>query len=191
LKKSRAEAALRISEVLYMIETQVTYGSKKRMRYFIGLGSNMGNKRRNLSQASHLLEESGIKILKKSSIYETSPVGPVEQPWFLNQVLEVETDFSPQYLLRVTKRIEKKMGRHSGVAKGPRCIDIDILLSESGVVRTKKLQVPHPELEKRKFVLIPLMEIAPETVHPLLNKKVEDLWRECQDDSDVHILEGR
>jgi 2-amino-4-hydroxy-6-hydroxymethyldihydropteridine diphosphokinase len=158
------------------------------MRYFISLGSNLGDRRRKLAQAVNLLTENGIKILKKSSLYETEPVGLQEQPWFLNQVLEVETGSLPERLLRVAKRIEKKMGRSPTTAKGPRCIDIDILLADSGIVQTKKLQIPHPELEKRKFVLFPLMEIAPEIMHPILHKKIEELWKECQDNSDVRLL---
>jgi len=158
------------------------------MRYLISLGSNLGEKRGNLAQAVILLENNGIKIMKKSSLYETSPVGFPEQPWFLNQVLEIETEFPPLFLLRVAKRIEKKMGRLPAEAKGPRCIDIDILLAEKMIMKTKELQIPHPELEKRKFVLMPLMEMAPETIHPILHKKIEDLWRECQDSSAVHLL---
>ncbi len=158
------------------------------MRYFISLGSNLGDKKRNLAQAVSLLEENGIKILKKSSLYETSPVGFPQQPWFLNQVLEVKTDFPPEFFLRVAKRIEKIIGRLPTVAKGPRCIDIDILLAENMIMKSKELQIPHPELEKRKFVLIPLMEMAPEIIHPILQKKIEDLWRECKDSSDVHIF---
>lgn len=158
------------------------------MRYFISLGSNLGDRRKNLSKTVVLLEENRIKVLKESSIYETSPVGFREQPWFLNQVLEIETDLHPEFLLRVAKRIEKRMGRRPAPAKGPRCIDIDILLADNRIIHTKKLRIPHADLEKRKFVLIPLNEIAPEIVHPVLHKKIQDLWKECQDSSEVYLL---
>lgn len=158
------------------------------MRYFISLGSNIGDKRKNLSDAVLHLVKNRIKILKKSSLYETSPVGFTEQPWFLNQVLEVETELLPEFFLLVAKGIEKKMGRRSTTAKGPRCIDIDILLAEDKIIQTSRLQIPHPELINRKFVLTPLMEIAPKIIHPLLHRKIEDLWKECRDSSAVHLF---
>ncbi len=161
-----------------------------KMRYFISLGSNLGEKRENLLQAVIYLKNNGVDIIKKSSVYETSPVGFSEQPWFLNQVLEVETEFPPASLLRIAKGIEKRMGRLPAVEKGSRCIDIDILLAENRIVQTKKLQIPHPELDKRKFVLTPLKEIAPKIMHPILHKKIEDLWRECQDNSAVLLLKS-
>ncbi len=159
-----------------------------RMIYFISLGSNLGNKRENLEKAIAFLEEKGVKILKKSSFYKTAPVGFVEQPWFLNQVLKVETEFLPEFFLGVAKRIEKMMGRYPTEAKGPRIIDIDILMAENMIIKTKRLQIPHSEMEKRNFVLLPLMEIAPETVHPVLNKKIKDLQKECQDGSTVLLV---
>ena len=99
------------------------------MKYHISLGSNIGDREQNLEQAISLLEDKGVNILKKSSIYETSPVGDGEQPWFLNQVLEVQTESEPTEFLQLVLGIETQMGRTREVAKGPRCIDIDILLA--------------------------------------------------------------
>ncbi len=157
------------------------------MKYHIGLGSNIGERKTNLAQAVVLLEENGIRVIKKSSVYETSPVGILEQPWFLNQVIEVQTEADPQALLRVAKGIEKRMGRVPAGAKGPRCIDIDILLAENKVVRTGRLSIPHPELANRNFVLIPLKEIACDTVHPVFKIKIGDLWRKSKDSSIVRF----
>jgi 2-amino-4-hydroxy-6-hydroxymethyldihydropteridine diphosphokinase len=156
-----------------------------RMKYFISLGSNLGDRRKNLVQAVSLLQKNDIRILKASSVYEASPVGFTSQPWFLNQVIEIETNMQPESFLIMAKKIEKSMGRKRTIQKGPRCIDIDILLVENRVIQTKKVQIPHPELEKRKFVLTPLREISPETIHPVLEEKIEDLWRKCQDTSSV------
>lgn len=157
------------------------------MKYHIGLGSNIGERKNNLARALALLEENGIRVIKKSNIYETSPVGMLEQPWFLNQVIEVQTEADPQALLRVVKTIEKRMGRAPAAAKGPRCIDIDILLAENKIVRTARLNIPHPELAHRNFVLLPLKEIACETVHPVFKTKIGDLWRKSKDSSIVRF----
>lgn len=157
------------------------------MKYHIGLGSNIGERKKNLAQAIALLQENGIRIVARSSVYETSPVGEREQPWFLNQVIEVQTESDPRSLLRLVKRIEKQMGRTPAVPKGPRCIDIDILLAENRIVRTQSLTIPHPELANRNFVLFPLKEIAWDTVHPVLKEKIGDLWRKSKDRSIVRF----
>lgn len=159
------------------------------MRYFISLGSNLGNRKKNLVQAASLLKKSSVAIIKASSIYETSPVGFTEQPWFMNQVLEIEAEIAPESLLLLLKRIEKSMGRKQTVKNGPRCIDIDILLAEDKVIQTDRLQIPHPELARRKFVLIPLREISPNAVHPVTQKKIEELYRKCQDTSAVLLVD--
>ena len=155
------------------------------MKYLISLGSNIGEREKNLAQAIMLLNINGVKILKKSSIYETSPVGNTEQPWFLNQVLEVQTDTEPRAFLQLVLGIETQMGRTRKVAKEPRCMDIDILLAEDKIVHSSDLHIPHPELPKRNFVLVPLKEIAFDTIHPELNKKIGDLWRRSKDPSAV------
>jgi 2-amino-4-hydroxy-6-hydroxymethyldihydropteridine diphosphokinase len=118
-----------------------------------------------------LLEKAGARILKQSSVYETEPVDYQPQPWFYNQVLEVEIACNPISLLDLVKDIEQRMKRRPVFDKGPRVIDIDILLAEKTVVQTQKLMIPHPRMSFRNFVMIPLSEIAPDLVHPLLMKR--------------------
>lgn len=162
--------------------------SEEKVRYFLSLGSNLGNKKRNLSRGLSLLTRKGIRILKTSSLYKTQPVDYISQPWFLNQVVEVETEHPPMKLLEVVEEIEQKMGRERSFPNGPRIIDIDILLAEKMILVTEKLQIPHPRIEKRNFVLLPLKEIAPEAVHPVLDEKIENLWRKSCDSSLVKKL---
>jgi 2-amino-4-hydroxy-6-hydroxymethyldihydropteridine diphosphokinase len=157
------------------------------MIYHLGLGSNIGEREANLLQAAVLLKKNRVDIIKKSSIYETSPVGNTRQPWFLNQVMEVQSDTGPRGLLQVILGIEKSMGRARTTHQGPRCIDIDILLAEGKVIHSADLMIPHPELAERNFVLVPLKEIAPDTVHPVSGKKIEDLWRRSKDRSIVRL----
>ena len=175
---------LNIEYLWYTIKDRSDF---KKMKYHIGLGSNIGERKKNLERAVALLEENGIRVIQKSSVYETSPVGVLEQSWFLNQVIEVQTDRDPQTLLRIAKGIEKRMGRTPAVAKGPRCIDIDILLAENKIVRTGSLCIPHPELANRNFVLLPLKEIAHDTVHPVFKTTIGDLWQKSKDSSIVRF----
>ena len=155
------------------------------MKYHICLGSNIGDREKNLAQALILLERKGVKVIRKSSIYETSPVGEPEQPWFLNQVLEVLSELEPEKFLRLVLDIEKSMGRRRATPKGPRCIDIDILLAEDRIIHTKELIIPHPEMANRNFVLVPLKEIAFGTIHPESKEKIGNLWRMSKDTSVV------
>ena len=157
------------------------------MKYHIGLGSNLGERKKNLERAISLLEKNGVQIGRKSSIYETSPIGNTEQPWFLNQVLEIQTELEPLALLKIVKEVEKNMGRISTIPKGPRCIDIDILLAEDRIIHVVELIIPHPEMTKRNFVLAPLKEIAFEILHPVLREKIGDLWRKSNDASIVRL----
>ena len=145
------------------------------MRYSLCLGSNLGDREKNLEQAHSLLKEEGIRIIQLSSVYETQPVDLHSQPWFYNQVIEIETGIAPPGLLNLIKRIEKLMGRNTLIQKGPRVIDIDILLAEDKIIHTKELSIPHPRLDKRNFVLIPFAEISPQTVHPLLKENIQTL----------------
>ena len=156
---------------------------------YLCLGSNKGNAVRNLAKAVRLLQEGGVKVVKASSVYRTEPVGVGDQPWFHNQVVEVETDLDPQALLWLAKGIEGDMGRGPSAGNAPRPIDIDILLAGDFVIETPHLTVPHPRLSKRNFVLVPLLEIAPDVVHPLLKKKVRDLARACSDTAAVIRLD--
>jgi len=167
---------------------QAISGGKARsaqMTYFLSLGSNLGRRRRNLALARLSLEKAGVTILRASSIYMTEPVDVPDQPWFLNQVLKVRTKLSPQELLDLAKSIEKKMKRIPTVDRGPRSIDIDILLAGDTVMDTPGLTIPHPRLARRNFVLVPLKEIAPRTVHPVLKKTFSRLARESRDTSAV------
>lgn len=160
------------------------------MRYHIGLGSNIGERKKNLARAVSLLEKNRVVILRKSSIYETSPVGNRAQPWFLNQVLEIRTELEPEALLKLAKRIEREMGRIRRPAKGPRCIDIDLLLAESRIFNSDELVIPHPEMANRNFVLVPLKEIAGEIVHPVLKERIGDLWKKSKESSAVNLYIG-
>jgi 2-amino-4-hydroxy-6-hydroxymethyldihydropteridine diphosphokinase len=158
------------------------------MIYFLSLGSNLGQKGNNLKQALSLLRKEGIRIIRSSSLYETEPQGVPDQPWFYNQVVEAEADSSPKELLILLKKIEQRMGRKDSAQKAPRKIDLDILLAENVVLRTKDLVIPHPRMEKRNFILVPLSEIAPGTVHPVLEIKIEELAKNSKDTSIVNKL---
>jgi len=155
------------------------------VKYYISLGSNIGERETNLARAIALLKKNSVNIVKKSSIYETSPVGDTEQPWFLNQVLEVQAESEPRTFLRLVKNIEKKMGRTRSISKGPRCIDIDILLAENKLVQSEDLEIPHPEMANRNFVLVPFKEIAFDAIHPIRKEKIGVLWRKSKDRSIV------
>ena len=155
------------------------------LTYFLSLGSNMGNQKRNLERARRFLERGGVGVLKASSVYRTEPVDEPCQPWFRNQILKVRTELGPQELLGLAKSIELRMRRVPTVPKGPRTIDIDILLAGETVITTPGLTIPHPRLAQRNFVLVPLREIAPGAVHPVLHKTVRELARSCPDRSAV------
>jgi 2-amino-4-hydroxy-6-hydroxymethyldihydropteridine diphosphokinase len=133
---------------------------------YLGLGANLGPRKTNIRKALKLLREK-VEIVKVSSLYQTAPVGYTDQPDFINAAAEIRTVFSPRQLLRLLKQVEKNIGRVKTFRNGPRHIDIDILLYEGESVITKKLTIPHPQINNRDFVLRPLREIAPR-----LDKKV-------------------
>ena len=141
---------------------------------YLSLGSNTGNRATNLQAAIGRLSHVG-NVVALSSFYETEPVEFTPQPWFLNCAVELETTQTPQELLQAALTIEREMGRARTQEKGPRNIDIDILLVDDAVVDEKGLKIPHPGLTSRRFVLEPLAEIAPEARHPVLNKTVREL----------------
>jgi len=133
-------------------------------RVYLSLGSNVGDRAKNLRAAIEELPHAGVAVTKVSSFYETEPVDLREQPWFLNCVLEAETHFEAIMLLRALREIETKMGSKKLVAKGPRLLDMDILLYGDETIDAPELQVPHPRMHLRRFVLVPLAEIAPHQV---------------------------
>lgn len=159
------------------------------MKYFLSLGSNLGRRSQNLARACLFLEEAGVKILKASSIYKTQPVGFKKQPWFYNQVIQVETSLDPFKLLSLAKEIEGRLKRKKTIRYGPRPIDLDLLLAEKSIINTRKLKIPHPRMHQRRFVLEPLNEIAPEALHPVKKKRIRTLLKELIDDSVVLRLD--
>ncbi len=155
---------------------------------YLGLGSNLGSRQDNCLRAVSLLEENGLKITRRSAMYETEPWGVKDQPRFINMAVEAETDVSPHELLSLIKKIESDMGRLAEKKWGPRVIDIDILLYENMRMNGDELTIPHPLMHEREFVLRPLSEIAPERVHPVLCKTIRELLdRKAFAPEDRHI----
>ncbi len=151
---------------------------------YISIGSNLGDRLEYTREAIRKLKQSkGIEIRKASSVYETQPTEYKDQPWFLNMVLEFETPLEPLNLLELLLGIENQMGRERNRKWGPRNIDLDLLLHDELVINSDKLTLPHPRMHQRRFVLVPLAEIAPKVVHPSLKKSVERLLEELSTDS--------
>jgi 2-amino-4-hydroxy-6-hydroxymethyldihydropteridine diphosphokinase len=153
---------------------------------YVSLGSNVGDREQQIAAATQALGARGIRIIRQSSIYSTEPVDVATQGWFLNCVLEVETDLMPRQLLRAFKEIENELGRRHTIRRGPRVIDLDLLLYGTSVISTPELEVPHPRMTQRRFVLVPLAEIAPALRHPVANRSIEELLGETGDRSVVH-----
>ena len=142
---------------------------------YLALGSNIGDRETNLRAAIQSISGAGIPVLQESPVYETEPVGLTDQRWFLNMVVEAETALFPMQLLTRTGKIERALGRVRTVDNGPRTIDIDILLYGNAVIRTSRLEIPHPRMHERRFVLAPLADLAPGLRHPLLRQTVRQL----------------
>ena len=148
---------------------------------YIGLGSNLGDRAENLRAARKRLEASGVRVVRGSSIYETEPREVLDQPWFLNQVIEAETTLYPRQLLARLLTIEREMGRLRTILHGPRTIDLDILLFGNAVVHAAGLEIPHPRMAERRFVLEPLAELAPGLRLPRGRRTVREMLAEVMD----------
>src|SRR4030095_16205979 len=155
---------------------------------YLSLGSNLGDRESNLRAAIAALPGAGLRVRRVSSFYETEPVDYLEQPWFLNCVVEGETGLEGLTLLRRGAKIETQIGKKKEFAKGPGVLDIDVLLYGDETIDTPELQVPHPRMLQRQFVLAPLAEIAPKWKHPAWNATVEQLLKVTSDRSQIRKL---
>ena len=152
---------------------------------FLILGGNLGERRKNLAEATALLAKAGATIKRTSSIYETEPWGSKDQPNYYNQVVEILTNEDAPELMQSVLNIEQKMGRVRAGKYGARTIDIDILFFNNEIINSDHLTVPHPRLHERRFVLEPMNEIAPELVHPVLNQSISEILAHTNDRSIV------
>lgn len=155
---------------------------------YIGVGSNVGNKKENFLEALlRVAKLPDTRVIKESSLYESEPIGDAKE-WFVNGAIEIETKFKPEMLLKKFKNIERAMGRKKVKKRwGARIIDLDILLYDAAIVKKKSLRIPHPEMPNRKFVLLPLSEIAPQVVHPELGVTISELLINVKDDKKIHL----
>ena len=154
---------------------------------YIALGSNLGDRAAMFERAIAAMNAAGICVLRQSSFYITQPVDAPGQAWFLNAAVEAETSLLPLQLLHALLRIERELGRRRITPHGPRTIDLDILFYGSSVIRSKELEIPHARLTERRFVLVPLAQIAPEVRHPALHKSIAQLLAETPDRSAVRV----
>ena len=157
---------------------------------YIGIGSNLGDRIANYKRASTEINDlPDTRVTRQSSVYESEPHGRARN-WFLNGVVEVSTELDPKELLKALQKIEAAMGRKKDKSKKSvsRVIDLDILLYGADVVEGRTLKVPHPEMQARRFVLMPLAELAPQTKHPVLGDTVSDLLVACEDDKKIHLF---
>jgi 2-amino-4-hydroxy-6-hydroxymethyldihydropteridine diphosphokinase len=155
---------------------------------YIGVGSNVGNKKENFLEAlSRVAKLPDTRIVKESSFYESEPIGDAKE-WYVNGAIEIETKFKPDMLLKKFKNIERAMGRKKVKKRwGARIIDLDILLYDAAIVKKKNLRIPHPEMSSRKFVLLPLSEIAPQVIHPELGVTISELLINVKDNKKIHL----
>jgi len=166
-------------------------GGRRGHEVYLSLGSNRGDRAAQIERAFDLLAQSGVRIVKRSALYETEPVGFRDQHFFLNCVAECETQLMPRQLVRAAQRIEREMGRRrDAVRNAPRPIDIDVLLFGTTVMRTTELQIPHPRMAERKFVLAPLAEIAPSLRLPVFQATALELLAATNDRSQVRKVQS-
>jgi len=159
-------------------------------RAYLLIGGNVGDRKKNLTNARELLNDRCGSIVKTSSIYETAAWGKTDQPSFLNQALEFDTLLNARQLIRCILKVEKAMGRIRKEKYGSRNIDIDILLFNDEIHNYSFLKLPHPEMQNRRFALMPLAEIAPGIIHPVFNRSIKELLKECPDDLEVKKIIG-
>ena len=152
---------------------------------YLLIGGNLGDREKNLIAAKKLIGQLCGSVIASSSLYETAAWGNTDQPSFLNQALELYTSFNARQLIRLILKIEKQMGRVRKEKYGPRIIDIDIMLFNNEKHNYQLLRLPHPEMQNRRFALLPLSEIAPDIIHPVLNKTIIELLKECKDELEV------
>jgi 2-amino-4-hydroxy-6-hydroxymethyldihydropteridine diphosphokinase len=155
---------------------------------YLLIGGNLGNRSANLQNALHQIEKNCGKILDLSAIYETAAWGLSNQPSFYNQAVSIQTNLEPKALMEQLLAIETNMGRIRSIKLGPRLIDLDILLINNLILNTETLILPHPSMEQRRFALLPLAEIAPNLMHPILQKTIQELLMHCSDQLDVQKL---
>ena len=159
---------------------------------FIGIGSNLGDKRGNCSNALNALAaKNEITLLSASSLYYTEPYGDIEQDWFVNSVAKVETELNPFDFLKLLKTIEIEFGRVREEKGGPRTLDLDMLFYDDLVIRTDVLTIPHPLAHERAFALVPLMEIEPALIHPVFQMSVVELLNDLNDGKRVQPLQNQ
>jgi 2-amino-4-hydroxy-6-hydroxymethyldihydropteridine diphosphokinase len=157
------------------------------MQVFIALGSNLGDRKEYLRSGLHGLADRHVKISRTASLYSTAPRDVIEQPWFLNTAIEADTRLGPEDLLAACLQVEKDNDRIQDIStsRGPRTLDIDIIFYETQIIRTPVLAIPHPRFALRRFVLVPLVEIAPNFVDPVSGRSVKELLEQCPDEGTV------
>jgi 2-amino-4-hydroxy-6-hydroxymethyldihydropteridine diphosphokinase len=157
---------------------------------YLLLGSNVGDRSKHLADGRSLIAERIGEISKSSHVYETAPWGFQDQDDFYNQAIEVKTERSPKEVLKISKEIEAEVGRVSNEKWHPRVLDIDILLFGKKIIHEDGLNIPHASMHERNFALIPLMELAPELIHPSLELSIEEIFWNCKDELDVIRLDS-